>query len=76
MSHNNNHKKMETELLGLEKKVAQLVQRCAELREQNLTLRQKVLRLEQENDQFKQKLNHAHDRIAAIIAKLPEEISP
>ncbi|MBS1154422.1 MAG: hypothetical protein H6R07_346 [Proteobacteria bacterium] len=64
---------MEAELARLEDKVCQLARLCTHLREENRTLRQQMLVAEQDNLKLKQKLDGAGARLAAILAKIPEE---
>lgn len=64
---------MDAELARLEEKVCRLAKICTDLREENRSLRQKMLLLEQSDAQLKQKLNDAGERVAAILAKIPEE---
>lgn len=64
---------MEAELARLEEKVSLLARVCTDLRSENQTLRQQVLEEKQENQKLKQKVEGATERVAAIIARLPEE---
>ncbi|MDR3409762.1 MAG: hypothetical protein P4L87_02270 [Formivibrio sp.] len=64
---------MEAELARLEEKVCQLARLCTDLRVENRNFRQQLLVVEQENHRLKQKLEGAGARVAAILAKIPEE---
>lgn len=64
---------MEAELARLEEKVCQLAQLSTYLRAENRSLRQQMLVAEQDNLKLKQKLDGAAARLAAILAKIPEE---
>ncbi len=64
---------MEVELARLEEKVSQLARVCTDLRADSQTLRQQLLEEKQENYKLKLKLEGATERVAAILAKLPEE---
>jgi len=64
---------MEAELALLEEKVCQLARLCTDLRGENRVLRQQMLVAEQDNLKLKQKLEGAGARVAAILAKIPEE---
>ena len=65
---------MEAELLNLEEKVAQLALLCRELRDENRGLRQKLLLTQQQNQGLLAKIDGSKERVAAILAKLPEDI--
>ncbi|AMC36326.1 hypothetical protein ACFQNF_03105 [Iodobacter arcticus] len=64
---------MEAELLNLEDKVSQLVLLCRELRDENRGLRQKLLQTQQHNQGLLAKIDGSKERVAAILAKLPED---
>ncbi|MBY0443958.1 MAG: hypothetical protein K2Q15_01940 [Burkholderiales bacterium] len=64
---------MEAELLNLEDKVAQLALLCRELRYENRGLRQKLLLTQQQNQGLLTKVEGSKVRVAAILAKLPED---
>lgn len=64
---------MDAEFARLEEKVCRLATLCTNLREENRSLRQQMLQLEQANVQLKQKLSDAGGRVAAILAKIPED---
>ncbi len=66
---------MEAELLNLEDKVQQLAALCRQLRNENRQLRQDLLQTQQENQQLNGKLAGAKDRLASLLAKLPEELA-
>ncbi|WP_028453958.1 hypothetical protein [Chitinilyticum litopenaei] len=63
---------MEAELASLEEKVIQLVRLTSGLRTENRTLRQQVLALQEENARLADKVEGSKQRVAAILAKLPE----
>lgn len=65
---------MELELSGLEDKVMQLATLCRELRAENRALRQDLLLAQQEQQQLSMKLAGTKDKVAAILAKLPEDV--
>lgn len=65
---------MEVELSGLEDKVMQLAALCRELRAENRGLRQDLLLAQQEQQQLSMKLAGTKDKVAAILAKLPEDM--
>ncbi len=64
---------MEAELARLEEKVDLLARICTDLRTENQILRQQLLEEQQQNQKLKLKLEGATERVAAILAKLPEE---
>lgn len=66
---------METELLTLEEKVTQLAALCRQLRDENRQLRQALLQADQENAHLNQKLAGTKERVATILAKLPEDVA-
>lgn len=63
---------MEAELASLEDKVIQLVRLASSLRNENRSLRQQVLALREENVRLGEKVEGSKHRVAAILAKLPE----
>lgn len=65
---------MEVELSGLEDKVMQLAALCRELRAENRTLRQDLLIAQQEQQHLTNKLAGTKEKVAAILAKLPEDV--
>ncbi len=65
---------MEVELSGLEEKVMQLAALCRELRAENRTLRQDLLIAQQEQQHLTNKLAGTKEKVAAILAKLPEDV--
>ncbi|WP_348946573.1 hypothetical protein ABHF33_08540 [Chitinibacter sp. FCG-7] len=65
---------MDTELGNLEDKVKQLADLCRHLRDDNRNLRQALLQATQENQHLTQKLAGTKERVATILAKLPEDI--
>lgn len=64
---------MEAELARLEEKVSLLARICSDLRTENQSLRQQLLEEKQDNQKLKQKVEGATERVAAILARLPEE---
>ncbi|QLI81433.1 hypothetical protein HZU75_07785 [Chitinibacter fontanus] len=66
---------MDTELTALETKVQLLADLCRQLRDENRTLRQTLLQTSQENQQLQQKLAGTKERVATILAKLPEDMA-
>ncbi|QBC43630.1 hypothetical protein [Iodobacter fluviatilis] len=64
---------MEAELVNLEDKIGQLAQLCRELRDENRGLRQKLLLTQQQNQGLLAKVEGSKERVAAILAKLPED---
>ncbi|MGL4602715.1 MAG: hypothetical protein ACRCU9_01100 [Iodobacter sp.] len=64
---------MEAELLDLEEKVRQLALLCRELRDENRGLRQKLLLTQQQNQGLLVKVEGSKEKLAAILAKLPED---
>jgi cell division protein ZapB len=65
---------MELELSGLEDKVMQLAALCRELRAENRVLRQDLLIAQQEQLHLTNKLAGTKEKVAAILAKLPEDV--
>lgn len=66
---------MDAEFINLEEKLNLLIRLCADLRADNRALRQQILVHEQENAILTQKVEGAKERIAALLASLPEEES-
>ncbi|MBE9608193.1 hypothetical protein [Chitinilyticum piscinae] len=64
---------MEAELAALEDKVVQLVRLASSLRNENRNLRQQVLSLREDNARLAEKVEGSKHRVAAILAKLPEQ---
>ena len=64
---------MDAEFARLEEKVNLLARLATELRSENQTLRQRLLQVQQDNSTLKQKVDVATARVAAILAKMPEE---
>ncbi|KAF0812447.1 hypothetical protein IGB42_03115 [Andreprevotia sp. IGB-42] len=64
---------MDAEFAALEDKVGLLARLCQQLRGENRALRQQLLGLQQENQQLKGKVAGATERVAAILARLPED---
>jgi len=63
---------MESELAGLEERLAQLVQRLKALREENRELRQQLAARTDEGVRLAEKLNAARSRIEALLKQIPE----
>jgi cell division protein ZapB len=63
---------MDSELAGLEEKLAQLVQRLNALRAENRELRQQVAARTDENSRLAEKLAAARTRIEALLKQIPE----
>jgi len=63
---------MDSELAGLEEKLAQLVQRLNALRGENRELRQQVAARTDENSRLAEKLAAARTRIEALLKQIPE----
>ena len=63
---------MESELAGLEERLAQLVQRLKALREENRDLRQQLAERTDESARLGEKLNAARSRIEALLKQIPE----
>jgi cell division protein ZapB len=63
---------MDTELAGLEEKLAQLVQRLNALRAENRELRQQLAARTDENARLAEKLAAARSRIEALLKQIPE----
>ncbi len=63
---------MDSELDGLEEKLAQLVRRLEALRSENLELRQQVANRTDENSRLGEKLAAAKTRIEALLKQIPE----
>lgn len=63
---------MDSELSGLEAKLAQLVQRLNALRTENRDLRQQLAARTDENARLGEKLAAAKARIEALLKQIPE----
>ncbi|HUL56079.1 MAG TPA: cell division protein ZapB [Usitatibacter sp.] len=63
---------MESELDGLEEKLAQLVRRLEALRGENRDLRQQLANRTDENSRLGEKLAAAKSRIEALLKQIPE----
>jgi uncharacterized protein (TIGR02449 family) len=63
---------MDSELSGLEEKLAQLVQRLNALRTENRDLRQQLAARADENARLGEKLAAAKARIEALLKQIPE----
>ncbi|WP_373973911.1 hypothetical protein NT239_09610 [Chitinibacter sp. SCUT-21] len=66
---------MEAELGTLEEKVKQLADLCRHLRNENRELRQALLQANHDNLHLQQKLAGTKERVATILAKLPEDMA-
>ena len=63
---------MDSELDGLEEKLAQLVRRLEALRDENRELRQQLATRADENARLGEKLGAARTRIEALLKQIPE----
>lgn len=63
---------MDSELAGLEEKLAQLVQRLEALRGDNRELRQQLAARTDESSRLAEKLAAAKTRIEALLKQIPE----
>ena len=63
---------MDSELDGLEEKLAQLVRRLETLRGENRELRQQLANRTDENARLTEKLAAAKSRIEALLKQIPE----
>ena len=63
---------MDPELGALEAKLAQLVERLDQLREENRELRQQLANRTDENARIAEKLTAAKSRIEALLTQIPE----
>ena len=63
---------MDPELGALEAKLAQLVERLDQLREENRELRQQLANRIDENARLSEKLAAAKSRIEALLTQIPE----
>ena len=63
---------MDSELDGLEEKLAQLVRRLEALRDENRDLRQQLATRTDENSRLGEKLAAARTRIEALLKQIPE----
>jgi len=63
---------MESELDGLEERLAQLVRRLEALRGENRELRQQLANRTDENARLTEKLAAAKSRIEALLKQIPE----
>jgi cell division protein ZapB len=66
---------MDAELINLEEKLQQLVALCRNLREENRSLRQDLLQAQQDHQHVANKLAGTKERVATILAKLPEDMA-
>jgi cell division protein ZapB len=66
---------MDAELISLEEKLQQLVALCRNLREENRSLRQDLLQAQQDHQHVANKLAGTKERVATILAKLPEDMA-
>ncbi|WP_211243356.1 hypothetical protein [Chitiniphilus eburneus] len=64
---------MDAELATLDDKIGQLIHLCKQLKLENHALRQQVLSLQQQKVQLSAKVEGTRNRVAAILAKLPDE---
>ena len=63
---------MDSELSGLEQKLAQLIQRLNGLREENRDLRQQLAARTDKTARLGEKLTSAKARIEALLKQIPE----
>ena len=63
---------MDPELSSLEERLAQLVQRLRNLRDENRELRQQLASRTDENARISEKLQAARSRIEALLKQIPE----
>jgi len=64
---------MDIRLDGLERKVAQVVAMCAQLRAENHRLRDRVGALEKEKQALAERMTAARERLEDLMDKLPTE---
>ncbi|EIJ48609.1 hypothetical protein GWL_06430 [Herbaspirillum sp. GW103] len=62
---------MSSEFLQLAEKVTQLAKLAQGLREENAELRRKVKLLSEDNTTLASRVDHAYERVAAVLAQLP-----
>ena len=63
---------MQAELDALETKLAQILERYATMRSENLKLRQQVVNLENANKRLNDRLTDARGRMESLYDKLPD----
>lgn len=63
---------MQADLDALEAKIAQMLERYAALRNENIKLRQQVVNLENANKRLNDRLVAARSRVESLYDKLPE----
>ena len=69
---------MISEFHQLSEKIGQLAELTHALRRENAALRLRVTGLQSENEELKQRIGEAHQRVAALLEKfpaLPEEVT-
>lgn len=64
---------MISEFSQLSQKIGQLAEQSASLRRENAELRQYAISLGAENAELHRRMQQAHERVAAVIARLPAE---
>ena len=65
---------MDAELDSLDAKIAQLVQLCQHLRQDNTALRQQLASAHSENRQLADKIAAARLRLEALLERIPEDV--
>lgn len=65
---------MDAELDSLDAKIAQLVQLCQHLRQDNTALRQQLASAHAENRQLADKIAAARLRLEALLERIPEDV--
>ena len=65
---------MDADLKALEEKIAQLIELCKILRQDNIELRQSLASLQDAERQLKAKMQQASLKIESIIDLLPEDV--
>ena len=66
---------MEAELKSLEDKLAQLVNLCRHLREENHQLRQEVATALNANRQLEDKIGGATTRLETLLQQIPDDVT-
>ncbi len=64
---------MVSDFVSLTEKVRQLAELAQALRSENAALRGELATLSDENVRLVERMKEAHDRVAALIARLPAE---
>jgi cell division protein ZapB len=66
---------MDAELKALEEKLGQLVQLCQQLRAENIQLRQQLAAAQNDGKRLGDKMQAAHERLEALLEKMPESMN-